>query len=286
MLTLTIRNIRLYFTDRVAVFLSLLGSLIAILIVLVFLRQVLVDSLTSATKLITVDQGSHVLDSWLIASACVIACATTGLGALRQFVDDRETKRWRDFLVTPLPRWKITAGYLLASALISMVMTTIVLVLGTAYCHVRGVPLTFRSLGLSWVWLMVCCLSFTALMGFLVSFLRSNAAFTGLSIVIGVLFGFLSETYVARANLPHGVAHVLETLPFAQASALVRQSYTSPAIAALDEAVRAPTMETMGITLSLGSTTVTPAMVVTVLVAVAVVFCVGSWQIITHTVQR
>ncbi|MDR0783353.1 MAG: hypothetical protein LBE83_06300 [Propionibacteriaceae bacterium] len=287
LLTLAKRNIRLYFADRTAVFLSLLGALIAIFIILIFLKSSIVDGMTADfAGLVSKDQVSGLLDSWLIASAAVIAAATTGLGALRQYVSDRETARWRDFLITPLPRWVITGGYLLSAIAVSALMTTVVFGLGTIYCLATGVTLLAGDILVSWGWLMLCCVSFTALMGFVVSLLRTDAAFTGVSIVVGVMFGFLAETYATAGALPLGVARILNALPFAQASALVRTPYTAAVIAELPAEVRSVTCEQMGMTLYIDSTLVTTALIVAVLGAMIVVFAFAAWQVMARTVKR
>lgn len=100
---------------------------------------------------------------------------------------------------------------------------------------------------------MLASLGFTCLMGFAVSWLRTTGAFAGLSIIVGVIFGFFSETYVTPDALPVSVARFLQWLPFAQASALVREPYTSRIIAGLPEEVRSATLDSMGITLNAGS---------------------------------
>jgi len=285
--TLVTRNMRLYFTDRAQVFFSLLGAVLAIVLVLVFLKSTLVDSMTADfSGVVGRDDVSHLLDVWLIASASVIASATTGLGALGQFVEDRETARWRDFLVTPLPRWTIVAGYLTAGALVSVLMTTVVYGLGTAYCLAHGAPLAARDVLVGWGWLMLSSLGFTAFMGFVVALLRTRGAFTGVSIIVGGTFGFFSGTYVTTGSLPTGVAHVLNCLPFAQVSALVREPYTSQALAALPAAAREVTAQQMGITLWVGELAVAAPLTVAVLIAMAVVFSLGAWAMMARSVHR
>ena len=280
--TMARRNIRLYFSDKASVFFSLLGALIAIFLVLFFLKSSLVSSITAGYGgLVTDEQSERLLDSWLVASASVIASGTTGLGALRQFVDDRESSRWRDFLVAPVPRWWITGAYLLAAIIVSMVMTTVVYLVGTLYCMSNGVPEGWTDLLAGWGWLMLSCAGFTCLMGFAVSLLRTGGAFTGLSIIVGVMFGFLSETYATPDALPESAARVLGWLPFAQASALVREPYTSQVIAGLPQEVRDATMASMGITLD-----ATTPVIVAVLVAMTVLCSVLAWQIMARTVKH
>jgi len=213
----------------------------------------------------------------------VIASATTGLAALRQFVDDKETNRWRDFLVTPLPRWAITGGYLLAAAIVSAIMTTVVYALGTAYCLGTGTPLAWGDVAAGWGWLMLCCLGFTGLMGLTVSLLNTGAAFSGLSVIVGVTFGFLAETYVSHSALPSGVARVLGFLPFAQASALVRAPYTAQSMAALPDQARQATTSALGLTpASLG---IAVWVVAAALAGLAVVSSLLAWRVMARAVH-
>jgi len=285
--TLVKRNIKLYFNDRRQVFFSLLGAIIAILLVLTFLKSSIVDEMVASFNgLADRIQATHVLDTWLVASSCVIASATTALGALRQFVIDRQSARWRDLLVTPLPRWMITLSYLLAALAVSIAMTTLVYALGTAYCASTGAPLSMRGVLVGWAWLLLSCLGFTGLMGLIVSALRTDGAFTGVSVVIGVMFGFLAETYVTASSLPTGATSALASLPFAQASALVRAPYAADALAALPEQLRAGTASSMGITLSIGSTTLSAGLFAAVLVVMAVVCTLAASQVMARTVRR
>lgn len=283
--TLVRRNVRLYFADRAGVFFSLLGAMIAIFLVLLFLKSTIVDSMVERfAGLASEDQASDVLDAWLVASACVIASGTTGLGALGQYVRDRESGTWKDFLASPLPRWTITLGYLLSASVVSALMTTLVYAGGTGFCLSAGVPLAAQDVLVGWGWLMLSCLSFTAVFGFAVSWLRTSNAFSGLSIIAGTLFGFLAETYANAGALPKSVSDVLNSLPFAQASALVREPYTAEALAALPEPLRQPTSESLGILLSVGDTRITVPLIVAVLAGVAVVGYVASWLTMSRRV--
>ncbi|MDR0848462.1 MAG: hypothetical protein LBN10_05385 [Propionibacteriaceae bacterium] len=287
LLTLIRRNIKGFVVDRAGVFFSLLGALIALFLVLLFLRTTIRDSIvTGFSGAIDTATADNLLVSWLIASACVIASATTGLGALAGYVDDRESTKWRDFLVAPIPRWMITAGYLGAATIISMVMTTLVYILGTAYCLSNAIPLSGVDVVRAWGWLMLSCVGFTALMGAVVSLVKTSSAFSGLSVIVGVAFGFVAETYVTASSLPVAVANVLNALPFAQASALVRLPYTSQVIASLPEVTRAPAMEAMGIILTVGDWAVTSGATASMLAAMIVVFFIAAWQIMTRTVTR
>ena len=282
MLSLVKRNVRLYFGDLTSVFLSLLGALIAIGLILLFLKTSIVNSIAGGP--ITPDEAAHVTDAWLVASASVIAGATTGLAGLAQFVRDKESRRWRDFLVAPLARWAITSGYLLAAVIVSAIMTTIVYTIGVTYCLINSVPLSFSTIAASWGLIMLSALGFTGLMGFVVSLLNTEAAFTGLSVIVGVTFGFLSETYVSRSVLSDGAARVLSWLPFAQSASLVRGSFTSEAVAVFPELARQTIVDSLALTP--GSLGLTGGAIACVLIAMAIVFSVLAWRTMARAVSR
>ena len=286
-MTLTGRNIRLYFIDRTSVFFSLVGAIIAILIVMLFMEDNIVDTMTTGYQgLVTREDASHLVDTWLVASACVIASATTGLGAMRQYASDRESQRWRDFLVSPVSPWALTLGYIAAAFVASAIMTTLIYALGVLYCLTGGAEVSTSHILETWGWLMLCSGAFTALMGFLVSLLRTLAAFTAISTVIGVVFGFLAETYVHVGALSSSVSGVLGSLPFVQASALVRHSFTADEIANLDSRVREATLTEMGIELTVGGHDITRTMIVLILVAMLVVFTVLASMSISRAVRH
>ena len=226
------------------------------------------------------------MDTWLVASACVIASATTGLGAMRQYASDRESQRWRDFLVSPISPWALTLGYIAAAFLVSAIMTTLIYALGVLYCLTGGSEVSTSHILQTWGWLMLCSGSFTALMGFLVSLLRTLAAFTAVSTVIGVVFGFFAETYVHVGALSSTAASVLGSLPFAQASALVRHSFTADEITNLDPRVHEATRADMGIDLAVGGHDITRAMIVLILVAMLMVFTALAATNISRAVRR
>ncbi len=281
------RSVTLYFRDPLSVFLSLLGAIIALLIVIFFLKDSIVDGMVQDyVGLVERAEAERILNLWLVASAAVICSGTTGLGAMRQYIADRETRRWRDFLVSPVSPWILTASYILSATIVSLVMTTFVFIVGTIWCAASGATLSASGVLISWGWIVLCCFSFTALMGFLASFLKTMSAFTGLSTVVGVLFGFLSQTYVTTSSLPSGVVNVLNVLPFAQGTALVRDAYTEKAIEGLPEVVRDTTRESMGITLKLDGTIIENWVIVAVLVSMIAVFFILAWRVIARNIRR
>ena len=82
------------------------------------------------------------------------------------------------------------------------------------------------------------------------------------------------------------MASVLGSLPFAQASALVRHSFTADEITNLDPRVREATLADMGIELTVGGHDITRALIVLILVAMLMVFTALAATSISRAVRR
>lgn len=277
------RNITLYFSDKVSVFFSLLGAIIVLLLVGIFLRGNLIDGIMAASPdYIDREGATALLATWLVPSACAIASFSTGLGGLSHFVSDRETKRWRDFVVTPLPRWVLTMGYIVAAIAISAMMTTAVYIIGVAWCLSSSVTLDLSAVAVTWGWLLLCCLGFTALAAAIVGFVMTSSSFASVSIVVGVVTGFINGTYVSAGVLSDSVNNVLNSLPFAQAASLVRGTFMADTLAPFPDAVSAGVREAMGVTLVVGGETVQQWVIVAVPVGMTLVCSVVSWRLMAQ----
>lgn len=270
------RNLRLYFRDRLGVFFSLLAAIILFLLYTLFLGNLQTKGLEQAFRNAPQGAVKTFVDSWMFAGIVGITAVTTGLGAFSAFVEDGSSGRFRDFLVSPIKRSQLILGYLLSSFVIALTMTLIVLVLSVAYLFFAdGLVLTAAQLSLTVAYLALSCAAYAALSAFVVSFVRSQGAFSALSTIVGTVLGFLCGAYIPIGSLPEGVATVINALPFGQSSMIVRQQFTESSLAGLageqPQALGA-LRRAYGITTAVGDWQVTVGYVVIVLAAMVLVF--------------
>lgn len=255
------RNLRIYFRDRAGVFFSFLSPLILIALYALFLGNQQVLSLQARFP----DAGTGVVEayinSWVFAGITMITTLTTGLAALNVFVEDSASGRFKDFLVSPIRRSNLIVGYMLSSFSVAFVMTLVVVAVSQGYTAVRGGPLLSSSeLLLTIGYVALSAAAFSALSGFVVTFLKSNGAFAAFSTIVGTMIGFLAGAYIPSGALPAAVVNVMNALPFAQSAMLIRQPFTAQSLNALTTGQ--PDAKTMlsefyGITMSIGDFTVT-----------------------------
>lgn len=270
------RNLRLYFRDRLGVFFSLLAAIILFLLYTLFLGNLQTKGLEQGFPNAPQGAVKTFVDSWMFAGIVGITAVTTGLGAFSAFVEDGSSGRFRDFLVSPIKRSQLILGYLLSSFVIALTMTLFVLVLSVAYLFFTdGLVLTAAQLYLTVAYLALSCAAYAALSAFVVSFVRTQGAFSALSTIVGTVLGFLCGAYIPVGSLPEGVATVINALPFGQSSMIVRQQFTESSLAGLageqPQALGA-LRQAYGITTAVGDWQVTVGYVVIVLAAMVLVF--------------
>ncbi|WP_292831470.1 ABC transporter permease [Microbacterium sp.] len=228
------RNLRLFFRDRMNVFFSLLGAIILFALYTLFLGNLQTAGLADSIPGATPSEVQAFVDSWMFAGIVLITTVTTGLGGLAVLVDDDQSGRFRDFLVAPLRRGQLALGYLLAAVVIAIMLSMVVLVASILYLGVvRGVWLNIPAIGRAITLVILSCVAFTALSALIVSFVRTNGAFSGLATIVGTVLGFIAAAYIPIGVFPEAVASVVAALPFAQAGMLLRREFSGETLATM-----------------------------------------------------
>lgn len=249
---LTKRHMRVFFRDKGAVFFSLLSPLIIFLLFFLFLGASQLTSLKESLPHVDEDKLVLFLNSWVYAGIVMTTTITTGLAALGVFVADRESGRFTDFAVSPVPRWKVVMSYLLATASIATIITTIIYIAAQIYLIMQGAPVpTLEALAQTVGRYLLIAFSFAALSSLVITFIKSNAAFTSLSVIVGTGIGFMAGIYVPLGIMAASVANVLNALPFAQAAVLLREPFVAVPLERVGEGQPAQVVEQLAETYGL-----------------------------------
>jgi len=278
------RNLRLYFRDRLSVFFSLLQALILFVLYVLFLANLQVSGIEGAQPGID-DHAVHgFVDAWMFGGIVAVTAMTTPLSALSSIVDDRAGGRFKDFLVSPIRRTELVAGYLVAGVVVGLVMSLLVLVVGVLYLWIAdGTTLPLGDLAATYGWAALSVLMYAAIWSFVLAFLRSPGAVGGLVGGVGTVLAFAAGAYIAVGLFPDAVRHALSALPFAQAAMLVRQPFVAAPLDALvggQDGLGDALRTQYGVTLSVGDWTVPVWFAAAELAVVALVFLgLAAWRI-------
>lgn len=217
MLNLTVRNLKIYFRQKSAVFFSMLGVFIIIGLYALFLGDVWVRSYNFP--------GADILMSnWIIAGIVAVTSITTTMGAFGTMVEDRVTKNNKDLFASPVKRHKIVGGYILSAYIIGIIMSLLAFVVGEIYIVASGGEfLSFLSLIKMLGVILISVLASSSIVFFIVSFFYSTTAFATASTILGTLIGFLTGIYIPIGVLPDTIQMIIKLFPVSHAGALMRQ---------------------------------------------------------------
>lgn len=255
MINFALRNLKVFFKDRSAVFFSMLAVLIIIVLYFAFLGDAWSGNFSDIPDM------KEIMDNWISAGLLAVASLTSTMGAFGVMVDDRSRKLVKDFYASPLKRKSIAGGYVLSAFLVGVIMSLVTLAATQIYILASGGALMtpaalIKALGL----ILICSLSNTAFVLFIVSFFRSQNAFAGASTLIGTFIGFVAGIYMPVGVLPEAVRAVVKLFPVSHGAVLMRQvmleDILSRSFAGAPDGALAEFNEMMGSSIAFGGWTV------------------------------
>lgn len=285
MIAFAVRNLRIFFRDRAAVFFSLLAVFIIIGLYALFLSDVWTAELEGFTGV------RYMMDSWIMAGLLAVTSVTTTMGAFGVMVEDRSKKIYKDFSVTPVRRGSLAGGYVISAVTIGIIMSVITLILAELYIVSGGGELLDAGAMLKTLGMIVfSTIANTSMVLLIVSFFKSANAYATACTVIGTLIGFLTGIYMPVGNLPEGVQWVVKCFPPSHSALLFRrimmEAPVSQSFSGAPAEVTDGFMHQMGVVFDFGGTDASPWVSVAVLAVSATVFYALSVYVMSRKKDR
>lgn len=281
----TIRNLKIFVKDKANIFFALLAPLIVLGLYILFLGKTQTDALLEALKSMGItDAGEEVrsfADCWMLSGVMASAGVTVPLCACGVMVQDATRGIRNDLLASPVPRWMPSAAYFLSVVLAGFLIGLAVLVLCLGWLALSGswFLTAFEVLGLVGL-LLLSVLSSSTLLVFVVSFFRTEGAFTGLNVILGTVIGFLIGAYMPLSMFPRGVQYVTLFVPGSYSAALFRNLFLNGALENISQNVSAAFADSLAeqFTLRLDAfgTELSPAVMAIILAGTVLLFAAAN----------
>lgn len=241
LMRLTERNIEVFIKDKANVVFSMLAPLIVLALYVLFIGRMQSDGIIASLAEYGVSADDAVRafsDSWMLSGVMATSCITVPLCACGTMVYDKNRGVSSDFAASPIPAWLPSAAYFLSVVAAGLIICLIVLGVCFAWLGVSGSWLlsagdVFACIGLTFL----SVLSSSTLLVFLIGFLKSEGAFTGINVIIGTVTGFLTGAYIPVSNFPAAVQYVTLFVPGSYSAALFRTFFMDGAVSEMAEAV-------------------------------------------------
>ena len=223
----TKRNLIIYFKDVLAIFFSLLTSIIIFILYLLFLKGTFVDALNGTLNgLESFVSGTDIdmlANGILLTGILGTAMITVPYTCLQTIVKDRESGVDSDICATPLKRWKIVLSYFTASTLCSFIMTSLILTVGLVVLNFMGdLHLSAQSLLAAYGLMFLGSVSSTALFMLAMLFFKSSSTSTAFFGILSAAAGFVIGAYIPLSQFSEGVQGFCNLFPASHITSLIR----------------------------------------------------------------
>lgn len=225
LLSLTERNIKLFFKDKGMFFSSLITPVILLVLYATFLADVFRDSFYSALP-----KGIEVADSLieatvggeLVSSILAVCCVTVSFCSNLLMIQDKVSGARKDITVSPIKRSTLALSYFLASAATTMIISLTALVVCLLYLLKMGWYLSAVDVLLLILDVFLLTLFGVSLSSCVNFFLSTNGQASAVGTIVSAGYGFICGAYMPVSSFSEGLQKVLSFLPGTYGTSLVR----------------------------------------------------------------
>lgn len=223
---LTLRNIKLYFKDKMTFLVSLITPLILLVLFIAFLKSTYEDSILSIIKGFDLDQSliDAFTGGWLFSSVLATSCITIAFCS-GMMVIDKINRANIDFMVSPVKKSTLQLSYVLANLFSTFIINFVLLIVGLIYLACVGFYITFVDILLIVFGIIITSLFGTILANIIWTFTHSQGVVSGVCTLVSALYGFICGAYMPIRTMGQGMQYFVSLLPGTYATVLFRQGF-------------------------------------------------------------
>ena len=223
---LTLRNIKLYFKDKMTFLVSLITPLILLVLFIAFLKSTYEDSILSIIQGFDLDQSliDALTGGWLFSSVLATSCITVAFCS-GMMVIDKINRANIDFMVSPVKKSTLQLSYVLANLFSTFIINFVLLIVGLIYLACVGFYITFVDILLIVFGIIITSLFGTILANIIWTFTHSQGVVSGVCTLVSALYGFICGAYMPISTMGQGMQYFVSLLPGTYATVLFRQGF-------------------------------------------------------------
>lgn len=244
----TMRNAKLYFSDKALFFTSLITPAILLILFVTFLGNVYEDTFLAMlpTGVTLSDQlVSAFVSGQLTSSLLSVSCVTVAFCSNFLMVQDKVNGVDKDFALTPVSPKMMGLSYFVASFFSTLLINLFALLLCLAYIAVSG---WFLNAGdVLWILLNVVLLTlFGCVLSSAVNcMLKTQGQITAVGTIVSSMYGFLCGAYMPMSSFSAGLRNTLLFLPGTYGTALMKNSVMNGVFRELGKTLPASAIDAM-----------------------------------------
>lgn len=226
-INLTIRNIKVYFSDKGMFFTSLITPAILLVLYSTFLANVYKDAFISAIP-DSIEISSKLLNGLvtgqLVGSLLSVSCITVAFCSNMLMVQDKVNGNLKDLIITPTDKKTLAISYFLASFISTLIVNLFALGLCLIYIASNGWFMNIMDVLLIILNVVGLTLFGCILSSLINSFLSTQGQISAVGSIVSSMYGFIAGAYMPMSQFGAGLRNALLFLPTTYATALMKNS--------------------------------------------------------------
>ena len=226
-INLTIRNIKVYFSDKGMFFTSLITPAILLILYSTFLANVYKDAFISAIPdgiQISNKLLNGLVSGQLVGSLLSVSCITVAFCSNMLMVQDKVNGNLKDLIITPTDKKTLAISYFLASFISTLIVNLFALVLCLIYIAINGWFMNTNDILLIVLNVISLTLFGCILSSLINSFLSTQGQISAVGSIVSSMYGFIAGAYMPMSQFGTGLRNALLFLPTTYATALMKNS--------------------------------------------------------------
>lgn len=218
------RNLAVFRSNRLNVFLSFFSIVIVMGLYVVFLREFIMQSVLD-TKLDSI-LVAEFTDRLMIGGLLIVLNTTTCFGVMQLCVADASTGIQRDFLVAPVSKFQMIIGYWFTSIIVSFFFTCLTVIGGECFFYKQyNRPMSIDGMLDIIGVVFSCSVINSGILLCIMKFIKNTTAFSTFGNLYGMMSGFLAGCYLPYTMYPETLRRVLYYFPPMHLTSIMRQLY-------------------------------------------------------------
>lgn len=226
-INLTIRNIKVYFSDKGMFLSSLITPAILLILYATFLSNVFQSTFVNAMpKGIELSKQllNGLVKGQLVASLLSVSCITVAFCSNMLMVQDKVNENIKDLMITPTDKKTLVISYFLASFISTLIVNLFALILCLIYIASSGWFMNLTDVLLIILNVVILTLFGCVLSSIINSFLNTQGQISVVGTIVSSMYGFIAGAYMPMSQFGAGLRKVLLYLPTTYGTALMKNS--------------------------------------------------------------
>ena len=226
-INLTIRNIKVYFSDKAMFLTSLITPIILLILYATFLSNVFQSTFVDAMpKGIELSKGllNGLVKGQLVASLLSVSCITVAFCSNMLMVQDKVNGNLKDLMITPTDKKTLAISYFLASFISTLIVNLFALILCLIYIASSGWFMNLTDVLLIILNVIILTLFGCVLSSIINSFLSTQGQISAVGTIVSSMYGFIAGAYMPMSQFGTELRKVLLYLPTTYGTALMKNS--------------------------------------------------------------